>query len=151
MLMRRCCSAGATAGTISARLGSARAVILHKCKIKWTEILQLSMLIVKATKIMPLKRYVIPEAHMHGPPAAYGIAATPQTEALMADLLAGQPVSDADLTLVLRARDIEREVMTLRGLLAAGSANAGRDQHLKEEIVRLLSKVIMFRVGLARE
>jgi len=36
-------------------------------------------------------------------------------------------------------------------LLAAGSANAGRDQHLKEEIVRLLSKVIMFRVGLARE
>jgi len=88
---------------------------------------------------------------MHGPPAAYGIAATPQTEALMADLLAGQPVSDADLTLVLRARDIEREVMTLRGLLAAGSANAGCDQHLKEEIVRLLSKVIMFRVGLARE
>src|SRR5476649_596409 len=146
MLMRRCCSAGATTGT-----SSARAVILHKCKIKWTEILQLSMLIVKATKIMPLKRYVIPEAHMHGPPAAYGIAATPQTEALMADLLAGQPVSDADLTLVLRARDIEREVMTLRGLLAAGSANAGCDQHLKEEIVRLLSKVIMFRVCLARE
>jgi len=88
---------------------------------------------------------------MQGLPATYGVATTPPAEALTAELLAGHPVSDADLTLLLRAREIEREVMALRVLLAGGSGEAGHQQYLKEEIVRLLSKVIVFRAGLARE
>ena len=100
---------------------------------------------------MLLKRYVIPEASMHGPQAACSIAATPQADALATELSSGHPMSDVELTLLLRARDMEREVMALRDLLRAGSGDAGREQQLKEEIVRLLSKVIMFRAGLVRE
>jgi hypothetical protein len=86
---------------------------------------------------------------MHGPPAACSIAATPPAEA--AERRADHRVSEAELMLLRRARDIEREVMALRDLLRAGSGDAGREQQLKEEIVRLLSKVIVFRAGLARE
>lgn len=88
---------------------------------------------------------------MQGPPATYSMAATPQGAPLTADLSALRPVSDAELALLLRARALEREVVMLRDLLAVGSADAGHEQQLKEEIVRLLSKVIMFRAGLARE
>jgi len=88
---------------------------------------------------------------MHGLPASYDIAATPPAGALTVQPSAVRPVSGAELALLLRARDIEREVMALRGLLAGAAGDAARQQQLKEEIVRLLSKVIIFRAGLARE
>ncbi|WP_295989971.1 hypothetical protein [Rugamonas sp.] len=98
----------------------------------------------------------------HAPAAMYGIAAAPPAPTLTVEPVeavglaglagaAGHPVSDADLTLLLRARNIEREVMALRDLLSAASGDAGREQFLRKEIVRLLSKVILFRAGLARE
>ena len=123
---------------------------LHNCKIRWTAILRLSMLTGGNGK-RSSKRCVIHEADMHGLPASYAIAATPPAEASTVPPSVVRPVSDAELTLLLRARDIEREVMALRGLLLAAAVDAGRQQQLKEEIVRLLSKVIIFRAGLARE
>lgn len=98
---------------------------------------------------MSSQRRVIHEATMHGPPASYANP-TPPAETLAAPAIGARPVSDADLALLQRARDMEREVMALRDLLAAGPGDAARQQQLKEEIVRLLSKVIMFRAGLAR-
>lgn len=76
---------------------------------------------------------------MHAPPAAHETAAPRQAEALA-----------AELTRLLRVRGLELEVLALRDLLAAGSGDAACESQLKE-IVRLLSEVIMFRAGLARE
>lgn len=87
---------------------------------------------------------------MHGPPAADSSAATPRGEVAAPERPAGQAAAGADLAPLLRIRAIERDVMALRGRLAGAAGDAGREQALKEEIVRLLSKVILFRAGLAR-
>ncbi len=48
---------------------------------------------------------------------------------------------------VQRVRELEREVALLRSTLAAG----GRDQEWKDEVVRLLSEVVLFRLSLDQE
>ena len=51
---------------------------------------------------------------------------------------------------VQRVRELEREVAILRNTLAAMPA-AGRNQEWKDEVVRLLSEVVLFRLSLDQE
>jgi hypothetical protein len=50
-----------------------------------------------------------------------------------------------------RVRDLEREVIILRQTLAAMPEGAGRNQEWKDEVVRLLSEVVLFRLALDQE
>ncbi|RFP18350.1 MULTISPECIES: hypothetical protein [unclassified Duganella] len=51
---------------------------------------------------------------------------------------------------VRRVRELEREVALLRSTLASLPAG-GRDQEWKDEVVRLLSEVVLFRLSLDQE
>ncbi|GJI99505.1 hypothetical protein RugamoR64_00440 [Duganella rhizosphaerae] len=51
---------------------------------------------------------------------------------------------------VRRVRELEREVALLRSTLADLPAG-GRDQEWKDEVVRLLSEVVLFRLSLDQE
>jgi len=51
---------------------------------------------------------------------------------------------------VQRVRELEREVALLRSTLASLPAG-GRDQEWKDEVVRLLSEVVLFRLSLDQE
>ena len=51
---------------------------------------------------------------------------------------------------VQRVLELEREVALLRITLAATPA-AGRNQEWKDEVVRLLSEVVLFRLSLGQE
>jgi len=50
-----------------------------------------------------------------------------------------------------RIRELEREVALLRATLAAMPADALRRQECKDEVVRLLSEVVLFRLALDQE
>lgn len=52
---------------------------------------------------------------------------------------------------VQRVCDLEREVAILRNTLAAMPDAAGREQIWKDEVVRLLSEVVLFRLALDQE
>lgn len=52
---------------------------------------------------------------------------------------------------VQRVCDLEREVAILRNTLAAMPDAAGREQVWKDEVVRLLSEVVLFRLALNQE
>ena len=52
---------------------------------------------------------------------------------------------------VRRVRDLEQQVALLRRTLAAMPADGGRDQAWKDEVVRLLSEVVLFRLALDQE
>ncbi|MYM27119.1 hypothetical protein GTP58_02145 [Duganella sp. CY15W] len=52
---------------------------------------------------------------------------------------------------VRRVRDLELEVEILRRTLAATPAAALQDQQWKDEVVRLLAEVALFRLALDRE
>lgn len=72
----------------------------------------------------------------------------PQTDALEAEMLGSLQVPQVALRALRGARELESEVTLLRGVLDAMPAAARRDPASKEEIVRLLSKVILFRLAL---
>ncbi len=59
------------------------------------------------------------------------------------------PDPQAALKALQGARALQGEVTLLRGTLGPRSATGGRDLAAKEEIIRLLSKVILFRLSLA--
>ena len=52
---------------------------------------------------------------------------------------------------VQRVCELEREVAVLRSMLASESNAAGREQIWKDEVVRLLSEVVLFRLALDQE
>ena len=52
---------------------------------------------------------------------------------------------------VQRVRDLELEVEILRRTLAAMPDAARQDQQWKDEVVRLLGEVVMFRLALGQE
>ncbi len=72
----------------------------------------------------------------------------PQTDALEAEMLGSLLVPQVALRALQGARELESEVTLLRGVLDAMPAAARRDPASKQEIVRLLSKVILFRLAL---
>jgi hypothetical protein len=77
-------------------------------------------------------------------------ASTPQTDALLSELLGGCQLSDAASKIVQQARNLELEAAILRRALAA-TPHAARDQQWKDEVARLLTKVVLFRMALGRE
>jgi hypothetical protein len=80
------------------------------------------------------------------------IDAAPQSDALAAELLEHPELSELSeqaWRAVQGARQLEREVMRLGVALAASSDAGARTPAAQEELVRLLSKVVLFRVALA--
>jgi cytochrome P450 len=77
------------------------------------------------------------------------IDAAPQSDALAAELLTRPELSERAWRAVQGARQLEREVMRLGVALAASSGAGARTPAAQEELVRLLSKVVLFRVALA--
>lgn len=76
------------------------------------------------------------------------IAATPQTDALVDELLEARQIPAVAFPSVARARELEREVMVLRQALAAMPANAVPSQQWQDDIARLLSELLLFRLAL---
>lgn len=72
-----------------------------------------------------------------------------QTDALAVEVSTGRDVSRAALQAVQRVRDLECAVRKLRKELDGMSAEAARQPARREEIVRLLSEVALFRLALA--
>ena len=72
----------------------------------------------------------------------------PQTNALEAEMLGDLQIPQVALRALAGARELESEVTLLRGVLDAMPVAARRDPASKAEIVRLLSKVILFRLAL---
>jgi hypothetical protein len=60
-------------------------------------------------------------------------------------------ISDQARTSVQRVGELELEVEILRHSLAAMPAAALQDQQWKDEVVRLLGEVVLFRLALDRE
>lgn len=60
-------------------------------------------------------------------------------------------ISDQACTSVQRVGELELEVEILRQALAAMSPVALQDQQWKDEVLRLLGEVVMFRLALDRE
>jgi hypothetical protein len=58
-------------------------------------------------------------------------------------------VTDGAALAVQRVRDLERAVHALQSRLAAMPATAARNAGQREEITRLLSEVVLFRIALA--
>lgn len=52
---------------------------------------------------------------------------------------------------VQRVLELEREVAVLRETLAAMPPSTARNQQWKDEVARLLSEVVMFRLALAHD
>lgn len=52
---------------------------------------------------------------------------------------------------VQRVCELERDVAVLRSMMAAAPDTEGREQIWKDEVVRLLSEVVLFRLALDQE
>ena len=76
------------------------------------------------------------------------IDSTPQTDALAEQLSSEGNFSEEARRAVLGVCALEDEVMQLRRMLAAMPAGAARDTVGHSELVRLLCKVVLFRVAL---
>jgi hypothetical protein len=79
------------------------------------------------------------------------INSTTQTDTLTQVLPSGRHVSVTALRAARNARQFERKVTLLRNMLAAMPEAVRSDPVWTNEIARLLSKVILFRVALADE
>ena len=60
-------------------------------------------------------------------------------------------VSSQSIESVQRVGELEREVAVLRSTLAGMPANSLEEQEWKDEVVRLLSEVVLFRLALNQE
>jgi hypothetical protein len=72
----------------------------------------------------------------------------PNGKVLLEDTLGEHQDPQAALKALQGARALQSEVTLLRGTLGPKPAVGGRDLASKEEIIRLLSKVILFRLSL---
>lgn len=77
------------------------------------------------------------------------IASSVQSDALEQSLLAQLQVPEPTLRALRWARELERELMLLRGALDS-SEQIQPEIAKQEQVANLLSKVVLFRVGLAK-
>lgn len=72
-----------------------------------------------------------------------------QSKALEQSLLARLQVPEPTLLALRRARELERELMLLRGVLTDTSAQAHSMLTKQEQVANLLSRVVLFRLAMA--
>lgn len=77
------------------------------------------------------------------------LALSTQRDTLEQIFLAQCQVPEPTLRALRQARELERELMLLRGALTASSAPAQSAMDRQEQLANLLSRVVLFRVALA--
>lgn len=75
------------------------------------------------------------------------IASSPHSDALEQSLLAQLHLPESSLRALRRVRELERELMLLRGNLAVSPAQPGTSK--QAQVAQLLSKVVLLRLSLA--
>lgn len=77
------------------------------------------------------------------------LASSPQSDALEQSLLAQGEVPEPAQRALRRVRELERELMFLRGALPDLSAQIQPESAWENRVANLLSRVVLFRVALA--
>ena len=77
------------------------------------------------------------------------IAPSPQSDTLEQSLPAQRDVPEPALRALRRVRELERELMVLRGALAHLPAQAQPESAWHDQVAHLLSRVVLFRAALA--